>query len=178
MSIRKELERRLNEEPSYLKKYPKEGKFWILTNQLARGDSYYYIVNKDGELFHHKDQKWRKKSLKELTTYYFRSEKSAREYIKREFGVNENKSDYEVYHKSYSDACGEVIKYAGKNGYFINEDDWFQEVTTAYPGKPRAGKTVKHNVPLYKNGKEQKKQIHFQVYGMETGTYELNVYIR
>jgi len=33
--------------------------------------TYYYIVNEKGEIYHHKDKKWRKKGLKEITTYYF-----------------------------------------------------------------------------------------------------------
>ena len=33
--------------------------------------TYYYIVNEKGETYHHKDKKWRKKSLMEITTYYF-----------------------------------------------------------------------------------------------------------
>ena len=33
--------------------------------------TYWYIVNKMEEIYHHKDKKWRKKCLKEMTTYAY-----------------------------------------------------------------------------------------------------------
>jgi len=76
----------VNEERSFLKKEPKEGNYWIVSNQLLRKgavETYYYISDAEGKVYHHKDNKWRKKTLMDISTYWFISEKSAREYIKR-----------------------------------------------------------------------------------------------
>ena len=44
------------------------------------------------------------------------------------------------------------------------------------PKKPSEGKTNSFSIRLSKDGKEQKKQLHIQVYGMKI-SYELNAYI-
>lgn len=51
----------------------------ILSNQYGYSPckTYYYIVDANGLIFHHKDKKWRKKSLIEMTTYMYREETSA-----------------------------------------------------------------------------------------------------
>lgn len=98
--------------------------------------------------------------------------------------LDEGKKDYEIYHKSYTSATQEVIKYVEKNGYSIDFDDvWAQSVTFGR-GKPSEGKTVRHKIPLLKNGKETKKYVNFQVYGLGNANnnralnnYELNLYI-
>ena len=84
--------------------------------------------------------------------------------------------DFEVYHKSYTDAVNTALEYAEKRGYEYDKTDTFNIIGMG-PKKPSAGKTNRLSIPLLKNGKPQRKQLHVQVYGMEGGKYELNVYI-
>jgi hypothetical protein len=89
--------------------------------------------------------------------------------------VKEAKSDYEVYHDSYTSAINAAKAYAEKKGYTINDDDSFRKIGMG-PKKPSEGKTNKFSIELSKDDKVQKKQLHIQVYGMKT-KYELNCYI-
>lgn len=90
--------------------------------------------------------------------------------------INEGKKDYTIHHKSLTAAVQEVLDYVEKNGYTIDEDDWFNRVSTG-PRKPTEGHTNSYHLDLYKDGKEVKnRKVHFQVYGLENG-YELNMYI-
>ena len=87
---------------------------------------------------------------------------------------------YELYHKSFTAAATEARKVAEKQGYEIDDDSWTTEVT--FNGKytrarPSIGKTNRFTVDLHKNGKPQRKQLQFQVYGMEGGKFELNAYV-
>ena len=86
------------------------------------------------------------------------------------------KKDFRIHHKSYTSAMEEAYAFANKNGYSLIEDDVFQEVTTGR-GKPSVGETRKHSLLLMKGNRIQRKALQVQVYGMESGTYELNVYI-
>lgn len=86
------------------------------------------------------------------------------------------KRDFRIHHKSYTSAMQEAYAFAEKNGYSLIEDDVFQEVTIGR-GKPSVGETRKHSLLLMKGDKIQRKALQVQVYGMESGTYELNVYI-
>lgn len=89
-------------------------------------------------------------------------------------------ANYEIYHRSTTDALNTVLKYVGKKGYTVDQDEWDMEVTTGGASgraRPSVGKTNKFNVSLLKNGKKTRKQIHFQIYGMSSGKYELNMYI-
>ncbi len=89
--------------------------------------------------------------------------------------LEEGKKDYEIYHKTFTSAIDEVKKFAKKNGYELDDDDLFHKVGTG-PKKPSTGKTNKYHLKLIKGGKEDRKKLHFQVYGMKT-QYELNMYI-
>lgn len=91
----------------------------------------------------------------------------------RQHKLNENKG---VYHNSYSSAVQFAREQAEKQGYQINEDDWFRVVNVG-PKKPDHGKTNKLSVELMKDGKPSKKMLHMQVYGMGN-KYELNYYIQ
>jgi hypothetical protein len=95
-------------------------------------------------------------------------------------GVNESiteaKSDYEVYHKSYTSAVQAAKAYAEKKGYEINDDDSFRQIGMG-PRKPSEGKTNKFSIELSKDGKVQRKKLQIQVYGMRN-SYELNAYIQ
>lgn len=90
--------------------------------------------------------------------------------------VNEAKSDYEVYHKSYTSAIEAARAYAEKKGYEINDDDAFTKIGVG-PRKPSPGKTNRFSIELTKDGKPQRKMLHIQVYGMKN-SYELNAYIQ
>jgi len=90
--------------------------------------------------------------------------------------VSEAKSDYEVYHKSYTSAIEAARNYAEKKGYEINNDDAFTKIGVG-PRKPSPGKTNRFSIELTKDGKPQRKMLHIQVYGMKN-SYELNAYIQ
>jgi hypothetical protein len=85
--------------------------------------------------------------------------------------VSEAKSDYAVYHKTYTSAINTAREYAEKKGYEIDDDDAFRQIGMG-PRKPSDGKTNRFSIELTKNGKPQKKMLHIQVYGM--GTYKRN----
>ena len=84
----------------------------------------------------------------------------------------------DVYFASYSSAISHTLAQAKKQGYEVDEDDVFREITTGQ-GKPSKGKTVRHTLKLTKNGKPQRKALHIQVYnrGTDKNTFELNFYI-
>lgn len=90
-------------------------------------------------------------------------------------GVNEGKKDYEIYHDSYTSALNAVQDFIKKNGFEMDEDEWFTKVSTG-PKRPSEGKTNRFTLPLMKGGKESRRVISFQVYGMGD-RYELNMYI-
>lgn len=96
--------------------------------------------------------------------------------------LSEGKKDYTIYHNSFTDAVTEVIAFIKKNGFEYSDDEWFDTVSTG-PKKPSDGKTNRYTLKLYKGDKEQKKAVHFQVYGIGSskrtaaGRYELNLYI-
>jgi hypothetical protein len=89
--------------------------------------------------------------------------------------IKENKGGYEVYHDSYTSAINAAKEYAKKKGYEINDDESFRKIGMG-PKKPSEGKTNRFSIELTKDGKEQKKMLHIQVYGMKS-KYELNTYI-
>ena len=85
--------------------------------------------------------------------------------------VSEAKSDYAVYHKTYTSAIQSAREYAEKKGYEIDDEDSFRQIGMG-PKKPSDGKTNRFSIQLTKDGKPQKKHLHIQVYGM--GTYKRN----
>jgi len=88
--------------------------------------------------------------------------------------LSEARSDYEVYHRSYTDAINEIRKFVDKNGYEVDDDDMFRIVGSG-PRKPSEGKTNQFSIPLYKNDEPAMKKVEVQVYN--TGSsYELNLY--
>lgn len=90
------------------------------------------------------------------------------------------KNKYEIHHGSYTEAMEEAMRHIKNNGYTVHEDEWFNKVNTG-PRKPSAGKTNDLHIRLEKNGKEQKKMAHIQVYniGSQRGNpFELNMYIQ
>lgn len=90
-----------------------------------------------------------------------------------------SKHDYEIYHRTFTSAASEAIKLAKKQGFEVDEDSWFREVSTG-PRKPGKGKTNRYTVELTKNGKPVKRMLAFQVYGLDGPTnnnYELTAYV-
>lgn len=90
--------------------------------------------------------------------------------------IKEKKDDYQIHHPSYTSAVQTAITQVEKRGFKVDEDSWWDEVSTG-PKKPSVGKTNRVTVKLTKNDKPSKKTLHMQVYGMEGGRYELNMYV-
>lgn len=90
-----------------------------------------------------------------------------------------NEATHKTYFNSFSGAASEAAKVAEKEGYQIDEDDWFKQVGTGgryTRSRPSEGDTHRFTVGLLKRGKPAKKALHFQVYGMGN-KYELNAYV-
>jgi len=88
--------------------------------------------------------------------------------------------NHKTYFHSFSGAATEAAKMAEKQGYTIDEDDWFSQVATGgrySRSRPSVGETHRFTVGLEKRGKKANKALHFQVYGMQNGKYELNAYV-
>ena len=91
--------------------------------------------------------------------------------------VNESKKNNndDVYHKSYTSAVNAALEYAEKKGYTYDQEEVSSEIGLG-PKKPKEGDTNRFTISLKKDGKEQKKALHIQIYGMKE-KYELNCYI-
>jgi len=89
--------------------------------------------------------------------------------------VNE-KSDFPVYHNLYSSAINAVEAYANSKGYQLDAEEYGNAYVDAF-FKPNEGRTKKDTLTLYKNGKEQKKALHVQIYNRGADKFELNMYI-
>ena len=85
-------------------------------------------------------------------------------------------ADYQLYHPTFTAAAKAASDLAKKKGFEVDEDDWFNQVSTG-PKKPGKGKTNRYIIKVTKKGKETKKRLAFQVYGMDSGKYELNAYV-
>ncbi len=89
--------------------------------------------------------------------------------------MDEGKSDYQVYHNTFSSAAQTGVTYAKSRGYDISDEEIWTEISVGKP-KPEEGNYNRYSLKLIKNGKEQKKMLHMQIYN--TGNkYELNAYI-
>jgi len=81
------------------------------------------------------------------------------------------KLKYNTYHKEFTGAIQHAYAVVKKQGYKIDKDSQWNDVTTG-PKKPGKGKTNEYHLKL----KGTKKGLHIQVYN--TGPkYELNMYI-
>jgi hypothetical protein len=85
--------------------------------------------------------------------------------------IKEGKFDYEIYHKTLSSALDAVRSYAINKGYDEVEFDMNDVQHVPY------GHTERFTKELIKGGVPQRKALHVQIYRMESGNYELNVYI-
>ncbi|WP_298751902.1 hypothetical protein [uncultured Arcobacter sp.] len=87
-------------------------------------------------------------------------------------------TEYELYHDTYTSAIQTALDYAIKKGYQTDKEE-VADIVGLNSSRPKKGKTTRVTIPLYKNGKEQRKALHIQVYdrGTSNNSYELNVYI-
>lgn len=91
--------------------------------------------------------------------------------------TNESKSDFQVYHRTYSSAIDEIERYAAMKGYHLDQEEYGNAYVDGF-FKPKEGQTKKDTLTLYKGDKEQKKALHVQIYGRSgTAGFELNMYI-
>lgn len=90
----------------------------------------------------------------------------------------DNTASYKVYHDTYSLAIEEAEEYTTKQGYVLDKEEMSEKIGLG-PAKPQSGKTNKFSLTLTKDGKEQKKMLHLQIYnrGTSSNTFELNCYI-
>lgn len=96
--------------------------------------------------------------------------------VKEEAEQMDEASKYQIYHPSYTSAVQHAVSQVEKQGFKIDMDDYERKVAFG-PRKPSSGKTNSFSITLMdKNGKISKKQLQMQVYGMEGGKYELNMY--
>lgn len=94
--------------------------------------------------------------------------------VKTNDRVDEAKSStgYELYHRDFSSAMQHAYKHAkAKLGVDVDPEEIDKKVAMG-PSKPSKGKTNSYRL-LDKGGK---KAIQVQVYGMDNGKYELNMY--
>ena len=88
--------------------------------------------------------------------------------------LSEVRSEYEIYHRSYTDAVNEIRSFVEREGYEVDDDDMFRIVGSG-PRKPSSGKTNQFSIPLYRSGEPAMKKVEVQIYN--TGNrYELNLY--
>jgi hypothetical protein len=85
--------------------------------------------------------------------------------------VKEGKFDYETYHKTLSSALDAVRGYAINRGYDGVEFDMNDVQHVPY------GHTERLHKELTKDGMPQRKSLNIQIYRMDGGNYELNMYI-
>ena len=98
----------------------------------------------------------------------------AHEEVSEEVELEEGKSStgYELYHKDFSSAMKHAYDFAKKKfGIEVDPKEIDAKVASG-PRKPSKGKTNSYRLM----GKDGKKAIQVQVYGMDNGKYELNMY--
>ena len=94
--------------------------------------------------------------------------------VNEEVELEEGKSStgYELYHKDFSSAMKHAYDHAKKKfGIEIDPKEIDDKVASG-PRKPSKGKTNSYRL----KGKDGKKAVQIQVYGMDNGKYELNMY--
>jgi len=88
------------------------------------------------------------------------------------------KTNYEIYHDTYSSAVHTALDYAKKLGFDFSEDDVFH-IISVNTKKPSPDQTTRFSLPLSKNDKPSKKNLQVQVYNRNTDkkSFELTVYV-
>lgn len=92
--------------------------------------------------------------------------------------AHSNSGDYQVYHSTYSSAVSTALEIAKSRGYELDDDEIFSIVSSG-PRKPVKGDTNRFSIPLYRNDKAVREQLHIQIYnkGGNIKPFELNAYI-
>lgn len=92
----------------------------------------------------------------------------------RKESLEEAKSStgYELYHKDFSSAMAHAYDFAKKKFGIEVDPKEIDDKVASGPRKPSKGKTNSYRL----KGKDGKKTIQVQVYGMDNGKYELNMY--
>jgi hypothetical protein len=85
--------------------------------------------------------------------------------------IKEGKFDFETYHKTLSAALDEVRNYVIRRGFDPIEFDINDVQHIAY------GQTERFHKELTKNGKPLRNTMNVQIYRMDNGNYELNMYV-
>ena len=97
--------------------------------------------------------------------------------MKEGIGLDEAKSNYELYHPTYSGAIHHALAHhASKAGLSVSDDDYHHHVSIG-PRKPTEGVSVSHSLPASdENG--GKHMVHMQIYnrGGDKKPFELNTY--
>lgn len=83
---------------------------------------------------------------------------------------------YKVLHDTLHSAIETALASTKRQGYEVSDDEVWNKITTHYKNLS-VGKTDNFHLELSKAGKPQRKQLHIQIYKMESGRYELNFYI-
>ena len=89
------------------------------------------------------------------------------------------KGNYQLYHDTMSGALQHALQVAlDKHKWEVDAEDWFQKVNMG-PKKPSKGKTNSYSLGGYDypSGKPTRKRLHAQVYAMDSGKFELNMYV-
>jgi len=79
---------------------------------------------------------------------------------------------FEIYHKSLSSAIHEVQVFIAKKKLTLKYSDTWEQ-SFAYPQPVSYGQTVRYSLELAK----KRAGLQVQIYRMDSGTYELNMYV-
>lgn len=91
-------------------------------------------------------------------------------YIDDKYAKGGATSKFKIYHETLSEALDEAERYVEANGYHFTEDRYFPDVTN---GGIRYGETKSISRDL---GGKRKNTLLAQIYRMDSGRYELNMY--
>jgi hypothetical protein len=80
---------------------------------------------------------------------------------------------YEIYHNTLASALREVEDYLHSEGYLFTSDKYFPDVTV---GGIKYGETKRFTRPIKLQGKSKEGEVNIQIYRMDSGKYELNMY--
>jgi hypothetical protein len=84
-----------------------------------------------------------------------------------------------LYHPTYTAAISTALDSAEELGYSYDENEYFDTVAVG-TSRPKVGETSRFSLRLRHNSMKASDAdvyLHVQVYGMESGVYELNFYI-
>lgn len=80
---------------------------------------------------------------------------------------------FQVYHETLASALAEVETWAKENGYTFTSNSYFPDVTV---GGVKYGETKRFTREVKKDGAKKEGHLAIQIYRMDSGRYELNLY--